>query len=490
MKIIFRLSYIAIGIVFCFVITSCKKLVEVDAPDTSINEGNVYQTDINAISVLSAIYINFSNEDVNIRYIGNGFPMMNYLPALSADELTLLGSNSEQLTSYYKNELSTITVGGDNFWSRGYYYIYAANGALSGLSNSKSLTPSIKNQLLGEAYFIRAFCYFYLVNLYGKLPLATSTDYKINALLPRAEVSDVYELIKSDLIKAQDLLSDQFKDGTLLNSTDERIRPNKGAATALLARAYLYTAEWSRAEIESSKIINNTSLYSPVALGEVFKKNSKETIWALQPMGVTQLSNTGSGRLFILPDNGVDGFNYPVYLSDALLNSFEYNDPRKDSWINSAASGGNQYAYAYKYKIGDIPAATEEYPIILRLAEQYLIRSEARARQNNIIGAVEDLNVIRKRARGNGTTTVLPDLLLTINQDQVLSAVMHERQVELFTEWGHRWLDLKRTGEIDAVMQNETRLKGGTWVRSQSLYPIPASEILNNPNLVQNPGYE
>jgi starch-binding outer membrane protein, SusD/RagB family len=471
------------------ILFGCKKFIAVEAPVNTVNEDNVYQTDANAIAVLSGIYVNLSLEDSKLGSAGNGPTLLNFLPGLSADELTLSGSNRQDFIAYYKNALSTQAVGDVGFWSRTYFYIYSSNAAIIGLTKSQSLSPSVKNQLLGEAYFIRAFCYFYLVNLYGDVPIETSVDYKINAVLHRSKVSEVYAMIKSDLIKAQSLLNENFLDYTLLKTSSERIRPNKGAATALLARTYLYLKEWSNAENESSKLIENNSLYSLDDLANVFLKNSQETIWALQPVGTGQASNTGSGRLYVLSNAGVNGGTYPVYLSNLLLEKFEDNDPRLATWTSFVTVAGVQYYFANKYKVGNVAAPTTEYPIVFRLAEQYLIRAESRAMQNNISGAIDDLNIIRERARGSQADTILPDLPSTLNQEQTENAILHERQIELFTEWGHRWLDIKRNDTVNSVMSVITQLKGGIWKSSQALYPIPSSEIVKNPNLIQNPEY-
>ena len=118
--------------------------------------------------------------------------------------------------------------------------------------------------------------------------------------------------------------------------------------------------------------------------------------------------------------------------------------------------------------------------MVLRLAEQYLIRAEARAQQNtNLTGAIDDLNIIRERAG-------IPDLLTSLDQPQVLSAVAHERQTELFAEWAHRWLDLKRRDQADVVL---SAIKS-TWKPTAILYPIPVTELQSDPNLVQNAGYQ
>jgi hypothetical protein len=116
--------------------------------------------------------------------------------------------------------------------------------------------------------------------------------------------------------------------------------------------------------------------------------------------------------------------------------------------------------------------------MFLRLGEQYLIRAEAEAHLNDNTNAIKDLNIIRNRAG-------LANYAGATDQTSVLTAIMHERQVELFCEWGNRWFDLKRTGTIDAVLGAE---KPG-WQPYIALYPVPLTEIQSNPFLIQNPGY-
>jgi hypothetical protein len=119
--------------------------------------------------------------------------------------------------------------------------------------------------------------------------------------------------------------------------------------------------------------------------------------------------------------------------------------------------------------------------MVLRLGELFLIRAEARAQQNNLQSALSDLNVIRKRAG-------LPNVNVN-GKDSLLLSILHERQVELFAEWGHRWFDLKRTGNIDRIMNLVTPQKGGIWKTTSRLFPLPEGDIEKNNNLNQNPGY-
>jgi len=252
----------------------------------------------------------------------------------------------------------------------------------------------------------------------------------------------------------------------------------------LLARVYLYTEHWQDAETEATKVIGNTALYTLITdPNNAFLKNNKEALWQLQP--VLNGYNSFDGFVFIRT-SVPDLFYEPVSLRAAFLNNFELGDKRKTAWVDSITIDTDTYYYPTKYDVkgGDPGTAVTEYPTIMRLAEVYLIRAEARAQQNNVGGAQADLNVIRTRA-GLANTSASDKVAL-------LLAVEKERRIELFTEWGHRWFDLKRTGKIDAVMSMVAPLKGGgAWNTDMQLYPIPANEILLNPKLApQNPGYK
>ncbi|HWW39964.1 RagB/SusD family nutrient uptake outer membrane protein, partial [Pedobacter sp.] len=146
-------------------------------------------------------------------------------------------------------------------------------------------------------------------------------------------------------------------------------------------------------------------------------------------------------------------------------------DQRKAVWTDftpspgAAPYHGRIYRYSTKYAAPPADNAPDGYSYtMLRLGEQYLIRAEARAQQSNTALAANDLNKIRKRAGLANTTAV--------SAPELLTAIAQERERELFAEWGHRFLDLKRRGEA-----------------AQFLYPIPPMEIKNDPNLIQNPGY-
>lgn len=473
----------------------CRKLVDVPPPENSVVQENIYTDNASAIAALTAIYTNMM--DANLpTFTGN--QSISLLSGLSADELTLYSGNTyPTFVGYYTNSLSatspTMSAGWEH-WTALYKFVFKSNAAIEGLGSqaAEALNATVRQQLLGEAKFLRAFYYFYLVNLFGDVPLALTTDYKVNSSLRRSPITDVYQQIIVDLSDAEGLLSDNYLDETLLTSTEERVRPTKWAATALLSRVHLYIGNYVAAEEKAAAIIANTGLFTIPVLNDVFLKISSEAIWQLQP--TTLYFNTQEATTFIIPPTGpTDGnsTSNPVYISSQLLNSFEAGDNRAviGNWINVITVGNSEYYFPYKYKNGvqdpsiTSPSAQTEYLMVLRLAEQYLIRAEARAHQNNITGAQSDLNAIRSRAGLSAGPAS--------DKESLLAAISHERQVELFTEWGHRWLDLKRTGNIDAVMTTVTPLKanGAPWKSSQQWYPLPLSDLQQSPNLVQNPGY-
>jgi len=480
--------------------SSCKKLVETEPPSIYLTGTNVFSNDATAIAVLNGIYINLNANGQPIQ----GVQSISLLAGLGADELKLYdGVTSFNYLSYYKNQLTEVldvASAGSEHWSPLYNYVFKCNAAIEGLEHNNVLTPIVRTQLLGEAKFLRAFFYFYLVNLFGDVPLALTTDPEKNTLLARSHKEDVYKQIVADLQDAENNLSEKYLNETLLGSTIERVRPTKWAAASLLARVYLYLGEWGKAETKATFVINNNALFELPPLNNVFLKNSRESIWQLQPTDIN--FNTVEAQVLVIPPSGPNAGANPVYLSDTLLNSFEPGDLRakNGNWVDTTIfaltnSLNDTVAYANKYKLNllDTTISTstgtanlKEYFMMLRLAEQYLIRAEARAQLGNINGGIDDLNTVRSRAFSPAKPTDAN------NKETLLARILHERQVELFMEWGHRWLDLKRVGQIDNVMNGITPLKsnGDPWMPYQQWYPLPLySDLRIAPNLVQNEGY-
>jgi hypothetical protein len=445
--------------------TSCSKFLDVGTPSNNIVSEAVYQSSYSAAAVLTGIYPDLYNFVSGTEFF--------FKCSLMADDFTLYDPTSG-LNEYYSNNYG---MDGE-FWVRLYSFLYRINSAIEGLNAAKTLPIDVKKQLLGESYFLRAFCYFYLVNLYGDVPLLTKSDYKENSTKSRSTVENVLNMIISDLLDAKEMLHDDYLSADMVTVTDERVRPTKDAASALLARVYLHKGEWGLAEMESSTIIDRKAKYDLVSLNEVFLKNSPESIWQLQPSNIVGF-NTLDAKVFVLI-NGPDQ-NHPIYLSSSLIESFENEDLRKSSWLGISTVGNEQYYYPFKYKLYKNDDMDGEYLTIFRVAEQYLIRSEARAQMDNINGALTDLNTIRARAG--------LDALVGGGKDALMHAILNERRCEFFSEGGHRWFDLKRMGRLDDIMPQACALKGGQWFSYKQLLPIRLGDIRLNPNITQNPGY-
>lgn len=447
-------------VLLSIVLLACEEFVSINPPKTQIVSETVFTNDATATSVILGIYSKMTTENSNFTDGGNN--CVTVLAGLSADEFNNYLNNAIN-QNFHANEI--LPSNSYVLWQPPYQFIYYANSLLEGLARSNDITAATKNQLTGEAKFIRAFCHFYLVNLYGGVPIITTTDYRINSIVSRSTVVKVYEQIVSDLKDAQFLLGNDYS-----FSNGERVRPNKWSATALLARTYLYMGDWVNAEAQASSVIDNATYSLITDINNVFLKNATESIWQLIP--VTPNINTREGNIFIsttIPQS--------VSLRTELLDAFEEGDLRRTGWVGSVTIEPNTFYFPFKYKVKSGSPLTEYYTV-LRLAEQYLIRAEARAQQNIISGAQADTNVIRNRAGlPNTTANDKASLLLAIEQ---------ERRIELFSEWGHRWMDLKRTNRADTVLST---LKAPNWQSTDTLYPIPQSELNNNINLIQNDGY-
>jgi hypothetical protein len=445
----------------------CKKMIEVSEPVDTITSSEVFSTQANATSALIQIYSSMLNRNLSFA---NG--MITAFAGIAADELSYYSADPEIVQFNTNTVLQTNGTYNTQFWQPAYSFIYNANAVIEGVQDSKTLSDTTRQQLIGEAKFLRAFCYFYLVNLVGDVPLVTTTSWEKTNLIDRTPSGDVYKQIVSDLKDAQTLLKNDYS-----ISAGERIRVNKSAATALLARVYLYLQDWSNAESSASEVIVNTDLYSlaPTPI-EAFGKNNSEAIWQLQISNILDPYATIEGSTFIPVDNA-SAPDY--YLTSSLLSAYSEKDLRKSAWTDSAESSGIVYYYPKKYTVrqGVANGTVDQYYTVLRLAELYLIRAEARARLNNLDNAIQDLNTIRIRAG--------LDSFSGSTQGELLDAITTERELELFAEWGHRWLDLKRTKAIDNVL---SAIKP-QWQSTQQLWPIPKSEIQSNPNLTQNLGY-
>ena len=440
---------------------SCDSFLEVDLPKSQLATESVFENYSTAESALTDIYSKIRDRGM---LTGDGIGLSNHL-ACYTDEMISTESLSNPSFSFYSNTLLPTNSIIADYWNSAYNQIYAANSIIKGCLSSTALTKAQKDQLTGEALFIRALEHFYLLNLFGSVPYVSETDYKTNSRISKIAPEELYAKISSDLEAAVALLPDAY-------IASQRIRPNKYAAKALLSRIYLYSGKYPEASNTASAVINNQSLYTIENIDLSFLINSKETIWQLHSGAAGK--NTTDGAYFIF----TAGPPQYVWLSEALYSSFEASDQRRSHWIKEVKDASGTWRHPFKYKENFDTSVSKEYTIMLRLAEQFLIRSEARARQGDLIGAKEDLNKVRKRA-GLAESP-------SLTRDEILAAVLEERRHELFTEYGHRFFDLKRNGKLNTALGN---LKAG-WNDTDEHFPIPEAEINANPNLKpQNPGY-
>jgi len=458
--------WFAIILLFSVFCISCKKLIEIPgSPPQKISDHQVFADSADAVAAVAGIYSNFkvASSGFGLSF-GNG--LITETTGLSGDELNTSNIGDPNVGQLAENSLVSSNALITSLWAGAYSpAIYQVNDCVAGLKQSTGLSVSLKNQLIGEAEVVRAFYYFHLVNLFGAIPLITTTDYKVAGTAPRSPVSVVYAQVVSDLLDAQKRLTSNYP-------TFTRSRVNSYVASALLAKVYLYQSQWQNAFNESDQVIQSGLYQLETDLNNVFLDGSAEAIWQLPAngtyFGVPEVLTFVPGFAGIIPNFSITG---------SLLNSFEPGDLRKAKWLNLTNVNGTDYYYTYKYKNAQSSATPTEDYMMLRLAEQYLIRAEAAAHLGKQSAALSDINIVRARA---GLTA-----LTDASQAAVDNAIMQERRTELFCEWGNRWYDLKRTGMADQVLGKE---KSG-WKSSDVLYPIPLSEIQKNPALTQNPGY-
>jgi len=447
---------------------SCEDQVSIDAPTDKLVRTEVFRNDRTAISAMNGIY----NELYQADFSGGSRSSVTVLAGLSSDNVQYFNSVNLNMMEFPDHEILPTNPGNLELWSSAYNIIYLCNSFIEGLINSTSIDLELKQQLEGEARFIRAFTYFYLINLYDKVPLILNTDYKVNALKPQVEKEEIYTQIEDDLKFSSETLNTSYRNS-------ERTSANKYVAKAFQARVYLFLGDWQASEKLSTEVIQETASYEILdSLDDVFLANSREAIWQISPIGGGGIaSNTNDGSMFVI--DPFFSFFSTLKLDESLVAEFSENDLRREKWIGYNASLKAYFSHKYKISASS-QFPIQEYSMVLRLAEQYLIRAEARLKMGKTQEAVADLDVIRKRANLSLLTEINP----TISSEALLREIYTQRRVELFTEWGHRWFDLKRSGHIDTTFNNSP-----TWEITDRFYPIPSEEISKNPNLIQNDGY-
>lgn len=448
----------------------CEKTVEIDPPLNQVSTSLVFASDVLARSARSGMFSSLSQ-------ITTQSQNLTVFSSLQADDLSYL-STVVNLQEFNNNTYSIVSSSHPAIFSDWYSIIYRANAIIIGLATSTGTTETARKQYTAEAKLIRAYCYFNLVNTFGDVPLVLLTDPSVTAFQPKETTANIYRQIILDLNDAKtDLLTDYTA------TTGDRAGVNKFTAAGLLARVYLFTGDYAAAESNASEVIGS-SQYSIIPQANMatgpFLRNNTESIWQMAPPILFTNQYTNEGAAFLPSSNTLITLFYRI--NPAFTALFESADLRRSRWMSDSNFGGVIYTVPFKYKYRTqalaVTAGVSESQTVMRLAEQYLIRAEARARiGTNLSGALSDMNVIRARAGASiSTTTVAANLL---------NEIALENRKEFFCEQAFRWYNLKRTGQADAVLG---ALKT-SYRPAAKLLPIPQSAIDANPNLTQNPGY-
>tara|TARA_R100000306_G_scaffold31784_2_gene33830 strand:+ start:2682 stop:4067 length:1386 start_codon:yes stop_codon:yes gene_type:complete len=454
-----KLSILNLAIVFLFI--ACEDFLEPETPLDQMEQDNVFANETTATAAVTTLYGKLRDGGfLNGSFSGNGF-----LFGLYADELDYHSFPGSPPEPFYLHQVLPTSSALTDVWNTPYNIVYSANAILEGIETATALPEELKRQLRGEALFVRGFCHFHLVNVFGDVPYIKTTDYTVNATIKRMPSSQVYDYIITDLLEAKSLLGDEYVGS-------ERVRPNSLVVSALLARMYLYTGDWANAQLESTRLINSSLYTLDADINNVFLKESPSTIWQFKPLN--EGDNTAEAKIYVIPAAPPS----IVSLNPNIVADMEAGDLRKTNWIGEVSNGSQTWYFPFKYKEQLNTGTSREYSKVFRLVEQYLIRAEARAMMGNISGAQQDLNLIRNRVGLENTTAT--------TSEQLRNSILSERRFEFFTEFGHRWFDLRRMGMAEELL---APIKPG-WRNTDLLLPIPESELLANSNLnPQNPGY-
>ncbi|HJT74937.1 MAG TPA: RagB/SusD family nutrient uptake outer membrane protein, partial [Chitinophaga sp.] len=213
---------IAGGIFLIAIILQACSLITADVPLDKAAGRQVFENADSAVAAITGIYEGFAST-TNFFYGG-----ASVYAGIYTDELVYIG-RSVPLVEFSNSTLtSSNTTLETIFWKNSYYFIYRVNSCIEGLAASQAIGAPLRDQLMGEAKFLRALLYFYLIHYFDEVPLLTTTDQSINERMARTPIAMVKEAILADLLAARQLLSPAYP-------TSERARVNKWCVAALLA---------------------------------------------------------------------------------------------------------------------------------------------------------------------------------------------------------------------------------------------------------------
>lgn len=477
---------------------NCANDLEED-PKGKVNDPeNIYKQYANLEATAMAMYAGIRG-DANWS---RGFATSAYMTTMyGADDLTTqIGGNKGEFREFDSFNKSSNNGAMMNLWRGCYNAILNANAVIE-YSNLTIGNQDEINNLVGQAHFVRAFSYFYLVRSWGRIPLYTSAT-TIASDISLSNVQDVYEIIISDLLQSENLLP------PIQNVVG---LPSQGAAKALLSEVYLTQAGWPL-RVESSyalaaqkakEVIDNSAEYGYALLPNYESlwlreyDNSSESIFSLQydnADGATAFHISGKASMPEAEENGWDDF----FVELNFFNEFP-DGPRKDATFrtNFLTSDGTvvhytnsatKHPYYAKFRDGAVDESNPSTAtffnnsayMLIRYAEVLLIYAEAQARADGSpnTDAYNALNQVRVRAGLNP--------LSGLSSNDFIEAVIDEKGWELAGE-GQRWYDLIRTEKVAEVANNRSAEEQvqiiGSTTPDNYYAPIPQSEILLNPNL-------
>lgn len=481
-------SLLAISFISCQKLDDFLDLKPIDngiAIEQTANTGPVYKTAAEVEAALAGVYDDFRNEYWELDYFVNG-------DAQSNDCYAGADNPANFQIDDYKISPTNSNVKRD--WAYLYGTIGKANMVINNVDSvpDPALTTERRNEIKGEACFIRAFHYFQCVQLWGDVPLQLKALQTFNStILPdvypimfpkRAPLADVYAQIIADLETAL-----AYVKATALNKTII----TTGAVNAILARVYatIEPHDWSKVLKYCNDVMAGpyNLLTNYDWLWDNKHENSAESIFEINYEGTSSSGNWGVSMFL-----GMDWKKFNIPSNDLVAAFNAENDLiRKNSsiiWLDVTGKWSDPnwpqkvYPFVYKWR-NNISPSPNNY-IFIRLADVILLKAEALNETGDLSGAAALVNQIRSRVSLPNTNAA--------NQADMRLAIEKERRLELAFE-GVRWYDLKRTGRAIEVTNNTIGPDGGLFGYSvseyQLLWPIPQAELDKNSQLTQNPGY-
>ena len=463
--------------------------------------GQFFTSDTNALLAVNAAYVPLSFRD-------GGSNTIWVLGDVASDD-AVKGSNPGDQADFENIDIFNITpinAAVEAQWRRDYDGIFKCNVVIDGLPESNaSVSAAVRQQAVGQARFLRAYYYFELTNLYGKIPLRVKVETPEELQSPAVPQAQIYAQIEADCRAAAAALPATWTGPDVGRAT-------QGAALALLAKTYLFEKKWPEAA-QTAQAVGALGYRLQPVFADNFRAatdNNPEIIFSVQhTSGLSPNQGSGLNQWFApRPQNGY-GFFLPT---QSLVDNFERTaagvvDPRLDYTLGRAGEpffgvpfDPSWTATGYVSKkhlqpLTEIPTTIKgdgslNYPA-LRYADVLLMQAEALNEAGNGSGALAALNQVRKRAResylydttlpGAGTVPagLLPDITIT-DQGQLRDLIRRERRAELALEF-HRFFDIIRYGEAYARQALADR-PNFDYARHQ-FYPIPQSERDTNRNL-------